>query len=144
MEVLAGFLVVWSLFGSTAENIPATQVSSKYYWSHKVCIAAKARLDEAIIDAGLAKSNTVCVPFMQEAPSSEWVAANVIGPCEPYYDDCGDIDQNMAAATIATGMKWYALVQKAHRQPGSGPIGPRPFLTPEQRKIFRAPHPAVQ
>lgn len=137
MASLTGFLVVWSLLAHPADHATPVPVSSHYYWSYNVCVAAEARMRDAVEDAGLATLQTTCVPFMKEDPSTDWVSNNVVGPCEPHYYDCGGVDRETAERVIATQTKWYSIVQEAQKQPGRGPFGPRPFLTPAQRKLFR-------
>ena len=59
------------LLANTAGNSPAVPASSHYYWSHNVCVAAQARLDDAVRGAGLTELNTTCVPFLKENPSTD-------------------------------------------------------------------------
>ena len=137
MQIIPNFLVVWSLLITASPNAPPVLASSHYYWSQTVCEAAQQRLNRAVVDAGGTPLKATCVPFLNEDATPSWVADNVIGPCEPYYDDCGDSNAADVAEIIGHGQKWYELMREHQKDPTAGPIGPRSFLTPEQRRQFR-------
>lgn len=128
MQLLTGYLVIWSLVASPGDGMPAAPAASHFYWSHTVCEAAKGRMDSAIREAGGPAPSVVCTPYLKENPTPQWVTANVIGPCEPYYDDCGDVTRAVANRGIEYSQGWFNLARKAQQQPGAGPMGPRPFL----------------